>query len=99
MQPARHPGWARLGNRGAARLTGAESLAPGELGVARLAAEGRANRQIARALFIITKTAGTHLGHIYGKPGTGNRGRPGRIMREASGRHSKSEREPGNGRV
>jgi DNA-binding CsgD family transcriptional regulator len=28
------------------------------------------NRQIAQALLISTKTVGTHLGHIYGKPGT-----------------------------
>ena len=41
------------------RLTGIESLTPGELGVARLAVQGLTNRQIAQALFVSTKTVGT----------------------------------------
>jgi len=49
------------------RLTGIDSLTPAELSVARLAAEGLTNRQIAQALFVSTKTVGTHLGHIYDK--------------------------------
>ena len=35
--------------------------------MARLAAQGLTNRQIAQALFVSTKTVGTHLGHIYDK--------------------------------
>jgi DNA-binding CsgD family transcriptional regulator len=64
------------------RLTGIESLTPGELGVARLAAEGLTNRQIAQALFVSTKTVGTHLGHIYDKLTINNRQDLARIMRE-----------------
>jgi len=67
------------------RLTGIESLTPGELGVARLAVQGLTNRQIAQALFVSTKTVGTHLGHIYDKLAVNNREDLARIMREASG--------------
>jgi DNA-binding CsgD family transcriptional regulator len=35
--------------------------------VARLAAAGRSNREIAQALFITTKTASAHLSRIYRK--------------------------------
>ena len=66
------------------RLTGIESLTPGELGVARLAAQGLTNRQIAQALFVSTKTVGTHLGHIYDKLAVNNRDGLARIMRETS---------------
>ena len=65
------------------RLTGIESLTPSELGVARLAAEGLTNRQIAQALFVSTKTVGTHLGHVYDKLGTSNRDDLATIMRES----------------
>ncbi len=67
------------------RLTGVESLTPGELGVARLAAQGFTSRQIAQALFVSTKTVGTHLGHIYGKLAVHNREDLAQIMGEASG--------------
>jgi DNA-binding CsgD family transcriptional regulator len=66
------------------RLTGIESLTPGELGVARLAAQGLTNRQIAQALFVSAKTVGTHLGHIYDKLAVNNREDLARIMRETS---------------
>ena len=66
------------------RLTGIESLTPGELGVARLAAQGLTNRQIAQALFVSTKTVGTHLGHIYDKLAVNNRDDLARIMPETS---------------
>ena len=66
------------------RLTGIESLTPGELGVARLAAQGLTNRQIAQALFVSAKTIGTHLGHIYDKLAVNNREDLARIMRETS---------------
>jgi len=35
--------------------------------VARLAAEGRTNREVAQALFITTKTVKDHLGSAYSK--------------------------------
>ena len=45
------------------------SLTPSERRVAELAASGYANREIAQALFVTTKTVGTHLAHIYQKLG------------------------------
>jgi len=51
------------------RVSGPESLTPSERRVAELAASGYANREIAQALFITTKTVGSHLAHIYQKLG------------------------------
>ena len=48
-------------------ITGRDALTAGELRVARLAAEGLTNREIAQALFITAKTAKGHLGHVYRK--------------------------------
>ena len=48
-------------------LRGVHSLTPSELRVARLAAEGRSNREIAQALFITAKTVADHLGSSYSK--------------------------------
>jgi DNA-binding CsgD family transcriptional regulator len=48
-------------------LTGPESLTPSEHRVARMAATGMANREIAQALFVTVKTVETHLGHVYAK--------------------------------
>ena len=48
-------------------ITGRDAITAGELRVARLAAEGRTNREIAQALFITTKTAKGHLSHVYRK--------------------------------
>lgn len=49
------------------RLRGVDALTPSELRVARLAAEGRSNREIAQALFITTNTVSDHLGSSYSK--------------------------------
>ncbi len=49
------------------QIEGPEALTPSERRVAELAASGYANREIAQALFITTKTVGTHLAHIYRK--------------------------------
>ncbi len=49
------------------RLSGPDALTPSERRVAELAAAGLTNREIAQALFVTTKTVGTHLGHIYRK--------------------------------
>ncbi|MDE3131089.1 MAG: hypothetical protein KGL16_08030, partial [Acidobacteriota bacterium] len=51
------------------RLSGPEALTPSERRVAELAASGMQNREIAQALFVTTKTVGTHLAHIYQKLG------------------------------
>jgi ATP/maltotriose-dependent transcriptional regulator MalT len=50
-------------------LAGPDALTPSERRVAELAAAGMQNREIAQALFITTKTVGTHLAHIYQKLG------------------------------
>jgi DNA-binding CsgD family transcriptional regulator len=50
-------------------LRGVESLTPSELRVARLAAEGLRNREIAEALFVTVKTVDYHLRHVYQKLG------------------------------
>jgi DNA-binding CsgD family transcriptional regulator len=48
-------------------LSGVESLTPSELRVARLAASGMGNREIAQDLFVSVKTVETHLGSAYRK--------------------------------
>jgi DNA-binding CsgD family transcriptional regulator len=48
-------------------ITGRDALTPAELGVARLAAQGMTNREVAQALFITTKTASAHLSRVYRK--------------------------------
>ena len=48
-------------------ITGRDALTAGELRVARLAADGLTNREIAQALFITTKTAKAHLSRVYRK--------------------------------
>jgi DNA-binding CsgD family transcriptional regulator len=47
--------------------TGVEALTPSELRVARLAAEGKTNREIAHALYVTLKTVERHLQRAYGK--------------------------------
>jgi DNA-binding CsgD family transcriptional regulator len=48
-------------------LSGVESLTPSELRVAKLAAGGMGNREIAQDLYISVKTVETHLGSVYRK--------------------------------
>lgn len=55
------------------RLRGVDALTPSELRVARLAAEGRSNRDIAQALFITAKTVADHLRSSYSKLGITSR--------------------------
>jgi DNA-binding CsgD family transcriptional regulator len=55
------------GIRLSAAVGGVESLTPSELRVARMASEGRRNREIAEALFISLRTVETHLTHAYQK--------------------------------
>jgi DNA-binding CsgD family transcriptional regulator len=47
--------------------TGVEALTPSELRVARLAADGQTNREIAQALYVTIKTIEGHLARAYGK--------------------------------
>ena len=47
--------------------TGVEALTSSELRVARLAAEGQTNREIAQALYVTLKTVEGHLARGYAK--------------------------------
>lgn len=51
------------------RITGRDALTPSEQRIARMAADGLQNREIAQALFVTAKTVENHLGHIYQKLG------------------------------
>jgi DNA-binding CsgD family transcriptional regulator len=54
-------------------VLGVESLTPGELRVARMAAEGHTNREIAESLFVSAKTVENQLGRVYAKLGITSR--------------------------
>jgi DNA-binding CsgD family transcriptional regulator len=54
-------------------LTGPDALTAAQLRVARLAADGRGNREIAEALFLTEKTVEGHLGQAYRKLGISSR--------------------------
>lgn len=54
-------------------LSGAEALTPSESRVARMAADGLTNREIAQALFVTPKTVEVHLGSAYRKLGISSR--------------------------
>jgi DNA-binding CsgD family transcriptional regulator len=54
-------------------LSGVESLTASERRVARFAANGLSNKDIAQALFVTTKTVEVHLSNVYRKLGIGSR--------------------------
>jgi DNA-binding CsgD family transcriptional regulator len=60
--------------------TGVEALTPSELRVARLAAEGRSNRQIAYELYVTIKAIEGHLARAYAKLGIEDRGQLPRVL-------------------
>ncbi len=67
--------------------SGVNSLTASELRVARLAAAGESNVEIAQALFVTVKTVETHLAHAYrklGLAGTGSRWRLAELLGEAA---------------
>jgi DNA-binding CsgD family transcriptional regulator len=70
---------AELGRIGGRRRT--EGLTPAERRVAELVAEGRANREVAAALFLSERTVATHLTHIYAKLGVRSRTELARRLR------------------
>jgi DNA-binding CsgD family transcriptional regulator len=53
---------------------GVEALTPSELRVARLAADGKTNREIAQTLYVTLKTVEGHLARAYPKLGVTGRG-------------------------
>lgn len=57
------------------RTSGPDALTPSEGRVARMAAEGMTNRDIAQALFVTTKTVENQLGRVYRKLGSDGRQR------------------------
>ena len=59
-----------------ALYSGVEALTPSELRVARMAAEGMTNRNIAQALFVTRKTVEVHLSHAYQKLDIASRSEP-----------------------
>ena len=64
---------AAAGQRRPRRPTGPAGLTPREVEVLILIARGSSNKQVARALGITTKTAGTHIERIYTKIGASTR--------------------------
>ena len=67
------------------RQYGVAALTPSELRVARLAADGRTNREIARGLYVTPKTVETHLAHAYAKLSiTGRAGLAAALGRETA---------------
>ncbi len=62
--------------------SGAAGLTSRETGVARLVAEGKSNKAIARTLSISPRTVSTHLSNIYEKMDLGNRGELSAFVRE-----------------
>jgi DNA-binding CsgD family transcriptional regulator len=76
------------------RRHGVDALTPSERRVARLAADGRTNRQIAHGLYVTLKTVETHLAHTYAKLGISHRSElPEALAGEISG--CMPGREPG----
>ncbi len=65
------------------RISGADALTASELRVARMAADGMSNPQIAQALFITRKTVTSHLTRIYQKLDIEARSQLGRSLRGA----------------
>ncbi|HEX5192469.1 MAG TPA: helix-turn-helix transcriptional regulator [Solirubrobacteraceae bacterium] len=69
------------------RLSGLDSLTASELRVARLAAEGHGNREIAQALFVTRRTVEVHLTSVYRKLDIASREQlPGAL--QAEGEHA-----------
>ena len=62
--------------------TGVEALTPSELRVARLAAEGRSNREIAYELYVTLKAVEGHLARAYAKLGIEGRSQLARAWQQ-----------------
>lgn len=70
-----------LGPRRASAAAGQVQLTPRELEVLALVAEGRSNGEVARQLFISTKTASVHVSNILAKLGASSRTEAAAIAR------------------
>lgn len=60
--------------------SGVEALTPSELRVARMAAAGKTNREIAQILVVTPKTVETHLRHVYQKLDVAKRAELGGVL-------------------
>jgi DNA-binding CsgD family transcriptional regulator len=69
-----------------AALRGPDALTPAELRVARMAADGLSNREIAQALFVSTKTVEVQISHAYAKLGIHSRAGLGAALQKPDGR-------------
>jgi DNA-binding CsgD family transcriptional regulator len=83
------PGWAEQARAELARVGGRPprttgELTPAERRVAELAAEGLANKEIARSLFVTVRTVEVHLKHVYAKLGIHSRTQLARRLSELS---------------
>jgi DNA-binding NarL/FixJ family response regulator len=61
---------------------GVDALTSSELRVARMAAEGLTNKEIAQALFVTVRTVEAHLHHAYQKLGISSRSQLGAALGE-----------------
>ncbi len=75
---------------------GPDALTPAEQRVARMAADGLTNRQIAETLVLSTRTVETHLAHVYTKLGVSSRRSLADVL-EPSARRRSAERSAGAG--
>ena len=66
------------------RVTGRDALTPAEDRVARLAAGGRTNREVAQDLYLSLKTVEMHLGRVYRKLGIAGRRELAGALEESS---------------
>ncbi len=79
------PGWAdqtrsELARVGARKPQPTGGLTPAERRVATLAADGLANKEIARALHVTVNTVEAHLSHVYAKLGVRSRAQLSRFL-------------------
>ena len=89
------PSWRRPEPPRKAVYSGVESLTPSELRVARMAAEGKTNREIAQALTVTEKTIETHMRHVFQKLDVGRRTElAGALTSEAESGRPVSNRRP-----
>jgi DNA-binding CsgD family transcriptional regulator len=61
-------------------ISGGEALTPSEMRIARLARNGRSNRQIAQELYLSIKTVEGHLARVYSKLDITTRNELGRVL-------------------
>jgi DNA-binding CsgD family transcriptional regulator len=74
------------GSRPARPRTGLESLTPAQRAVAELVAEGLSNPEVARRLFVSTRTVETHVAHAFKKLDLRSRDELRRVVRAGDAR-------------